>query len=235
MPAHDGWLREVAISSNGKLAATCGNDHCVRLWDVESGELVRELAGHQRHVYNVAFHPNGSALVSNDLMGNFIHWEVETGELVREFRQAQMHKYDNTFRADIGGARGMAFSADGNLLAASGITEVSNAFAGVGKPTVELIDWATGKRVQRYVQGGKGVAWGVALHPDHFVVAAYTGELLFWSYTDSKLHHKVKIGSLAFDLSLHRDKLHIATAHHDGKIRISKMAPKQEEPESAAE
>lgn len=227
--AHDGWIRAVAVSPDGKLVATCGNDRLVQLWDAATGDLVRRLAGHQQHVYNVAFHPDGTALVSNDLMGHFKHWQVESGELVRQFRQPQMHKYDDKFRADIGGARGMSFSPDGKLLAASGITDVSNAFAGVGKPTVELIDWATAQRLRRYVQGGKGVAWGVALHPDHFVVAAFAGTLLFWSYTAAKLHHQAKVGSLAFDLSLHPDQLHVATAHHDGKVRISKMAPKAKE------
>jgi len=212
--AHDGWIREVAVSPDGSLAATCGNDNRVKLWDPHSGEMIHELAGHPRHVYNVAFHPDGKALVSDDLMGNFKHWETATGKLMREFRQSQLHKYDDKFRADIGGARGMAFSPDGSLLAASGITDVSNAFAGVGKPTVELIDWATGQRVRRYVQKGKGVAWGVALHSDHFVVAAYSGVLLFWSYAESKLYHQAKVGNLAFDLSM----------HHDGKVRISKMA-----------
>lgn len=225
--AHAGWVREVAVSPDGQQVATCGNDNLVKLWETNSGKLVRQLAGHERHVYNVAFHPDGAALVSNDLMGNFKHWDVQSGKLVREFRQAQMHKYDDTFVADIGGARGMSFSPDGKLLAASGITDVTNAFAGVGKPTVELIDWATAQRVRRYVQGGKGVAWGVALHADHFVVAAHGDALLFWSFTESKLHHQAKIGSLAFDLSLHPDGLHLATAHHDGKIRICKMLPKQ--------
>jgi len=222
--AHDGWIREVAVSPDGKLIATCGNDMLVKLWEMSTGKLIQQLTGHDRHVYNVKFHPSGSALVSNDLMGNFRHWNVSSGKLEREFRQAQMHKYDPKFRADIGGARGMAFSPDGTLLAASGITDVSNAFAGVGKPTVELIDWATGKRLRRYVHSGKGIAWGVALHEDHFVVAAYAGVLLFWTYTDAKLFHQANVGSLAFDLSLHADGLRVATAHHDGKVRISRLA-----------
>lgn len=225
--AHDGWVREVALSPDGKLVASCGNDHLVKLWNVETGDLVQELSGHERHVYNVRFHPEENALVSNDLLGNFRHWEIPSGKLVREFRQKELHKYDKNFRADIGGARGMAFSPDGSLLAASGITDVSNAFAGVGKPTVELIDWASGQRVQRYVQNGRGVSWGVALHPDNFVIAAYAGELLFWTYTEAKLYHQAKVGNLAFDLSLHPDGLHVLTAHNDGKVRISKLAAKE--------
>jgi len=233
--AHDGWVREVAVRPDGKLAATCGNDNLVKLWDIDSGKMVQQLAGHERHVYNMAFHPSEDALISGDLMGQFKHWEISSGKLLREFHREKMHKYDSTFRADIGGARGLGFSPDGKLLAASGITDVSNAFAGVGKPTVELIDWATSQPVRRYVQGGKGVAWGVALHPDNFVVAAYAGSLLFWSYTEAKLHHEAKVGGAAFDLSLHPDGQHLATACHDGKIRISRMAPKPEEEKKPAD
>ena len=41
--------------------ATGGNDNMVRLWNLADGKLVRELPGHERHVYSVSFHPTGSS------------------------------------------------------------------------------------------------------------------------------------------------------------------------------
>ncbi|MBI2480491.1 MAG: hypothetical protein HYV60_18245 [Planctomycetia bacterium] len=62
--AHDGWARAVAVSPDGSLVATAGNDHTVKLWNFADGSLVKEFVGHDCHVYNVLFHPDGKSLVS---------------------------------------------------------------------------------------------------------------------------------------------------------------------------
>src|SRR5262249_26421968 len=148
LEAHRGWVRALAVSPDGKTLASCGNDHLVKLWSIADGKLLRELAGHASHVYNTAFHPDGKHLVSADLMGVVKVWDWAKGETVREFDAKILHKYDPTFRADHGGVRSMAFNRDGSLLACAGITNVSNAFAGVGNPLVVLFDWANGKQKQ---------------------------------------------------------------------------------------
>jgi hypothetical protein len=131
--AHTGWCRAVAVSPDGATLASCGNDGLIKLWDAATGAPRRTLAGHAAHVYNVAFHPSGTRLVSADLMGVVKDWDTTTGACVRDLDAKVMHKYDPTFRADIGGARGMAIAPDGRV-ACAGITNVSNAFAGVGNP-----------------------------------------------------------------------------------------------------
>ena len=55
--AHAGWIRAVAVSPDGKLIASVGNDRLVKLWSLADGSPVRELRGHESQVYNVAFHP----------------------------------------------------------------------------------------------------------------------------------------------------------------------------------
>ena len=67
--------------------------------------------------------------------------------------------------ADHGGARGMAFAADGSKLACSGITNVSNAFAGVGNPAVVLIDWKSGKSTPQDEGGLPGNGLGRRVSP----------------------------------------------------------------------
>ncbi|HEY5315721.1 MAG TPA: hypothetical protein VIK18_24535, partial [Pirellulales bacterium] len=47
----------VAIHPAGRMVASAGDDHLVRLWDTETGGLVRELRGHTDWVRCLAFHP----------------------------------------------------------------------------------------------------------------------------------------------------------------------------------
>ncbi len=183
--AHRGWVRALAISPDGKTLASCGNDHLVKLWSIPDGKLLRELTGHACHVYNVAFHPDGKHLVSADLKGVIKVWDVAKGEPERELDAKVLYKYDPGFLADIGGVRSMAFSPDGTLLACAGITDVSNAFAGVGNPLVVLFDWKNGKPKQllRPKTPFQGTAWGVVIHPSGFIAAAGGGNggiLWFW-------------------------------------------------------
>ena len=65
---------------------------------------------------------------------------MATGKLARKLKAEKMHSYDKTFKADIGGARSMLFNTDGTKLAIGGITNVTNAFAGVGNPAVVMLD-----------------------------------------------------------------------------------------------
>ncbi|MEQ8788619.1 MAG: WD40 repeat domain-containing protein [Pirellulaceae bacterium] len=229
--AHDGWIRAIAVSPDGKLLASVGNDLLVKLWNAADGAAVGQLAGHESHIYNVAFHPEGGHLVSGDLKGNFLHWDLKAMKEQRRFAEETLHKYDGTFWADIGGPRGMAFSPDGGLLAASGITEVTNAFAGVGVPTVVVFDWRKGERKVQYLGKDKprGTGWGVVMHPAGFTIGVSGGSggfLLFWKGDEKDEFHQVKLPDTGRDLDLHPDGLRLATVHSNGQLVISKMADK---------
>jgi WD40 repeat protein len=229
--AHRGWVRAVAVSSDGQLLATCGNDRLVKLWSAADGKLVRALAGHDCHVYNVAFHPGGGRLVSADLKGVVQDWDLTKGRAERALDAGVLWKYDANFRADIGGVRGMAFSPDGALLACAGITDVTNAFAGVGKPAVVPFDWPSGQRKQllRPKEDLQGTAWGVAFHPSGFLVGAgggNAGALWFWKPEQPQSLHALKLPGGARDLDLHPDGRQMAVPFFDGAVRIYDLTPK---------
>jgi WD40 repeat protein len=231
--AHEGWARGVAVSPDGALVASVGNDRMVRLWDAGDARPVREMAGHESHVYNVLFHPDGTALATGDLLCHAMHWNVESGEQARTWRAESLAKYDTSFRADIGGFRGMAFTPDGKQLACSGITEVTNAFAGVGKPSVVVFDWESGEQVVEHLSKDvpRGCAWGVGFLPDGTVVAASGGTggfLLFWKPGEAETQHEFKLPDTARDLALSPDGLSLATGHYDGRVRISRVTGKEE-------
>jgi WD40 repeat protein len=229
--AHDGWLRALAVSPDGKLIASCGNDHKVKLWSAAEGKLVQELEGHNSHVYNVAFHPDGKQLASCDHRGVVKHWDLAKGTCTRDLDAALLSKYDPTFRAHIGGARAMTFNVDGTQLACAGITNVSNAFAGVGNPVVVLFDWAGGKRIQQLApqQAFQGTMWGIVYHPAGFwagVAGGSGGALYFWKGDQPAAFHTVKLPQNARDLALHPDGFRLAIAHADGAVRVFDMSPK---------
>jgi len=230
--AHQGWVRALSVSPDGKLLATCGNDHLVKLWSLPDCNPVRELAGHSSHVYNVAFHPSGQRLASADLIGIVKDWDVTKGTHVRDLDASALHKYDTTFAADIGGVRSMAFDREGKLLACAGITEVSNAFAGVGKPVILLFDWSTGKRKQSLVpkDAFQGTAWGVAFHPSGFLIGAGGGNggaLWFWKPEAAQCFFTFKLPQNARDLDLHSDGKRLAVAGSDGALRLYEMVAKK--------
>lgn len=229
--AHRGWARALAVSPDGKTLASCGNDHFVKLWSIPDGKFVREFVGHGCHVYNVVFHPDGKHLISADLKGIVKVWDLAKGEAERELDAKILHKYDPSFRADIGGVRSMACSADGSLLACAGITNVSNAFAGVGNPLVVLFDWASGKQKQLLQPKVKfqGMSWGVIFHPDGFLASVGGGNggmLWFWKADDSKDFFSLKLPNNARDLTLHPDGRRLAVPFFDGAVRTYNMGEK---------
>jgi WD40 repeat protein len=228
LEAHRGWVRALAVSPDGALLASCGNDHLVKLWSIPGGELIRELAGHACHVYNVAFHPDGKQLISADLKGVVKVWDVANGATERELDAKILYKYDPSFLADIGGVRSMAMSADGSLLACAGITNVSNAFAGVGNPLVVLFDYKSGKQKQqlRPKVPFQGTAWGVVIHPAGFIAGVGGGNggiLWFWKADNAQDFFSLKLPNNARDLDLHSDGRRLAVAFFDGAVRTYGM------------
>ncbi len=226
--AHRGWVRALAASPDGKLLASCGNDHLVKLWSIPFGKLIRELAGHACHVYNVAFHPDGKHLISADLKGIVKVWDTAKGDIERELDAKILHKYDPGFMADIGGVRSMAFSADGSLLACAGITNVSNAFAGVGNPLIVLFDYTGGKAKQqlRPKTPYQGTAWGTIVHPAGFIAGAGGGNggmMWFWNADSGQDFFSLKLPNNARDLALHPDGRSLAVAFFDGAVRTYSM------------
>ena len=238
--AHQGFIRSVAMSVDGKYLATGGNDQIVKVWNVADGSPVAALTGHEAHVYHVAFAPDGQHLLSGDLMGVVKQWKIEGWQPVRNLDAGVLHRHDDGFQAHVGGVRAIAFSPDGQWVAFGGIGEVTNAFAGVGKPMVVLVDWVTGKslRVLESADAFQGSVWGLRFTSDsRYLVGAGGGNggaIWFWDPEQVKSVHMVKLDQVARDLDMHPDGLRLATPMFDGTVRVFDMAPAPVSPAPAA-
>lgn len=229
--AHQGWIRALSVSPDGQRVATCGNDLTVKIWNVQSGELIQTFEGHQWHVYNVLFAPSGEWLVSCDLRGFVRIWPVDDAKLEsREFPQIEsLYKYDPTFRADIGGARCMAFSHDGLRLAVGGVTNVTNAFAGIGNFAAALVNFSDGKLVVQLGPKEKvnGTAWGIAQHSQGFWIGLGGGSgggwIYFWRDDKPEEFFNLKLKSDGRGMAVSPDETQIAVAHADRNLRIYAM------------
>jgi WD40 repeat protein len=186
---------------------------------------VQTLRGHESHVYNLAYHPTEPHLVSGDLQGNLKQWDLRRGEQVRQFDATMFFRFDTTFRADIGGIRAMAFRPDGGQLAVTGITNVTNAFAGVGNPAAIAFDWTGSRRQTLRPQAAfQGTGWGIAYHSSGFILGAAggnNGALYFWRDDREPSIHTVTLPSNARDLAVHGDRL--AIPFFDGQVRIYEL------------
>jgi eukaryotic-like serine/threonine-protein kinase len=77
-----GTMYTVELSGDGKILASGGTDGQIRLWDIESGTLIRCFGGHTLPVSGLAF-LNTGAIVSCDHAGAVRVWRVDDGSEIR--------------------------------------------------------------------------------------------------------------------------------------------------------
>ena len=100
-------MYDIAFSPDGKALAETGSGGDTRLWDVQTGALLKTFGGAGNR-YAAAFSPDSKLLASAGEEKAIQVWDVKTGKVVQ------------TFSAE-GAApiRSLAFSPDGKSLAAA--------------------------------------------------------------------------------------------------------------------
>jgi WD40 repeat protein len=88
---------------------TGSDDNSLRLWDLETGVVLKKMEGHSRNVCALAVSRDGQIIASGDDGGEVIAWHGETGESLTKPIKADSH-YINS----------VDFSPDGTVLATSG-------------------------------------------------------------------------------------------------------------------
>ncbi len=204
--AHHGWLRKIMLLPDESRLISVGDDMLVKLWDAESGELIRTMDGHARQtpegyttaLYAVAASSDGKTLASGDRIGDVVLWETETGKEIGRLKAPTFYTFDAVKRARaIGGIRSLCFSPQSERLAIGGIGRVTNVDGFVGPCRVEVWDWQAGQRVYTGQDDHKAVLNHLAFHPsESWLIGAGGGDsgglFAFWDLKTEKPVHKAK-------------------------------------------
>ncbi|WP_182869365.1 c-type cytochrome domain-containing protein [Rhodopirellula sp. JC639] len=80
---HSDTVLCVRFSPDGKTLASGGADRMIKLWDVETGTLIKTLEGHTHHVSALAWNVNRSELASGSADETVKIWNIESGKATR--------------------------------------------------------------------------------------------------------------------------------------------------------
>lgn len=105
--SHGVW--DVAFSPDGLTLATGGADRYLRIWEIETGRLLKSLRGHTHDIRQVAFSPDGHVLATGSEDRTIRLWNPQTGETTRLL----FTRYDHAVCS-------ISFSPDGLMLARAG-------------------------------------------------------------------------------------------------------------------
>jgi WD40 repeat protein len=188
---HVSNVNAVAVTRDGKLLASGGNDKSIRLWDTATGTMLRMLTGHLSDVQSLAFSPDGDKLLSGSFDGTVKLWEVATGKNLYTLRSHTGPGFSDSFDS-------VAYSGDGQVIVGAGRNDY-----------IMLWDAATGKEL-RTLEGHEGSINSIALSADGktLVSASFDKTVKVWDMSS---------GTERLSLAGHKDGANIVAISRDGK------------------
>jgi len=211
LKSHSSMVHAVTISPDGKLLASGSNDNTIKLWQLETGKLVRTLgswfSGHSSMVHTVAFSPDGQLLASGSWDDTIKLWQVSKGRQIR------------TLIADSDWVNSVAFNPNGQLLASGGANS-----------TIKLWQVSTGKEIRTFT-GHSDSVWSVAFSSDGEILASGSADytIKLWQVSTGEeirtfTGHSFFVNSITLSL----DGKILASGSSDKKIKLWQVSTGRE-------
>jgi WD40 repeat protein len=149
---HTDSVNSVAFSPDGHTLASGGFDKAIKLWDVETGTLLKTFKGHGDAVLSVTFSPDGNILASSGYDKSIKLWEIASGKILQ------------TMRGHKKGVTSVSFNPDGQILASGSFDR-----------TIKLWEVNSGKLLST-LKGHKDYVNAVVFSPDGHLIASASGD-----------------------------------------------------------
>jgi len=209
---HMAQVWTLAFATDGRQLVTAGEDKVIRVWDWQSGKVVRTIrgqigSGHEGKVFALALSPNGRWLA----VGGWLSTPGERGSTSIRLYDFASGRLTATLKGHKNGVFGLAFSSDGKHL-------ISGSF----DLTAMLWDVENQKLIHR-LAGHKDYMYGVGFTPDgtRAVTSSNDRTLKLWSVKDGReiatlAGHSERVRALAVSPASGI----IASGSRDGEIRL---------------
>ncbi|MDY6899046.1 MAG: TIR domain-containing protein, partial [Cyanobacteriota bacterium] len=138
----------------------------INIWNVETGECIQTLRGHERRVWGIALSPDGKTLASGSSDQTIRLWNTQTGE----------PKEIIPIQAEI--CLTMAWSQDGKILASAGVRD-----------DWSIMIWNVENRTKKIVEGHRGYIYGLKWSPDgqQLASASHDNTIRLWDKDTGKI------------------------------------------------
>ncbi len=195
---HTSEIWSVKFSPDGQLLASAGVDSAVKIWQRESGKLIKELK-HPMGVTYFNFSPDGNYIATSSYDSKVRLWNVQDGKILKEFSG-----HSNTVWH-------LAYSPDGTTLASSGEDSA-----------IKLWNIESGSLI-RTLKGHRLTIWSVKFSPDGSKLASgsFDASLKIWDVKTGELLKNITGHTEAIvDLAYSHDGKLIASTSDDKTIRL---------------
>ena len=153
---HAGGVRSAVFSPDGRLLAAANEADTTRMWDLATGDCLHVLIGHTNWVWSAAFSPDGRLIATGSSDKTARIWDHASGDCLHTLTDDHSEFFE---------VRGVAFSADGRLLATAGGSD----------KTARVWDTATGDCL-RTLTGHTDTVNGVAFSPHGQLLATASND-----------------------------------------------------------
>jgi len=206
--AGESIIGAVYVSPDGTIVVNAPRDgnHRMLMWDIQKGELLHTLTGHENWIWTVAFSPDSKILASGGAHVGILLWDIQTGKTLGILEQPAP-------------LRSLVFSPDGKLLAAGSFTDLSTMQI---DGSIYLWDVQT-RELLNTLRGHEASTECLVFSPDGKILASGSsdGTMRLWDIqTGRQLKALTEIGGPVASISFSPNGKTMASGGWDGNVRL---------------